>query len=197
MGTGKVLLAVGLCAALVGAAQAQDRHYHDRHEFWAGDIHHFHEHDLALWRGGHWIHVHHGGRFGWWWVVGGVWYFYPAPVYPYPDPFQPPVAVVTSEPAAPHYWYYCNAPQGYYPYVPECAGPWQRQIAAAADPAAGPAVGAMTAPPSAMPVPPAPPAPAPTAQYWYFCDNPHGYYPSVPQCSVPWQRMPASTPPGG
>ena len=55
-----------------------------------GDIARFHERDLDRWHGGHWFHGKHFGRLGWWWVVGGAWYFYPAPVCPYPDPYVPP-----------------------------------------------------------------------------------------------------------
>jgi hypothetical protein len=29
------------------------------------------------WGGGRWRHEVHNGRDGWWWDVGGVWYFYP------------------------------------------------------------------------------------------------------------------------
>jgi len=29
------------------------------------------------WEGGHWRHEMHDGRDGWWWDVGGVWYWYP------------------------------------------------------------------------------------------------------------------------
>ena len=29
------------------------------------------------WEGGHWRHEMHAGRMGWWWDVGGVWYWYP------------------------------------------------------------------------------------------------------------------------
>lgn len=32
-------------------------------------------------------------------------------------------------------------------------------------------------------------------QYWYYCSNPPGYYPYVQYCSVPWQPVPAWTPP--
>ncbi len=32
------------------------------------------------WEGGRWHHEMHDGRMGWWWDVGGVWYFYPQPV---------------------------------------------------------------------------------------------------------------------
>jgi hypothetical protein len=35
-----------------------------------------------------------------------------------------------------------------------------------------------------------PPAVAPNPTYWFYCGNPQGYYPYVPQCSVPWQQVP-------
>jgi len=99
---------------------------------WEGSIHRFHEHDLALWRGGHWFHGRYGDRVGWWWIVGGLWYWYPAPIYPYPDPYTPPVVVqVPTTPAVPPQqvqaptWYYCAQPAGYYPYVAACPGGWQ------------------------------------------------------------------------
>jgi hypothetical protein len=28
-------------------------------------------------------------------------------------------------------------------------------------------------------------------QYWYYCPNPAGYYPYVPQCSTAWVTVPA------
>ena len=34
----------------------------------------------VAWEGGRWHHETHNGRMGWWWDVGGVWYFYPQPV---------------------------------------------------------------------------------------------------------------------
>jgi|SRR5579872_2484843 len=37
---------------------------------------------------------------------------------------------------------------------------------------------------------------APPPQYWYFCDNPHGYYPYVQNCSTAWKQV-AATPPSG
>ncbi|WP_148415788.1 hypothetical protein [Noviherbaspirillum massiliense] len=96
---------------------------------WHGDIHRFHDRDLPFWRGGRWVHGRHGAHEGWWWVVGPTWYWYPAPVYPYPDPYLPPPAALITppEPAAqPQYWYYCVNPPGYYPYVPQCNGNWER-----------------------------------------------------------------------
>lgn len=40
---------------------------------WAG---HAYRGNLA-WDGGRWRHEVHNGRAGWWWDVGGVWYYYP------------------------------------------------------------------------------------------------------------------------
>ncbi|MET4384318.1 hypothetical protein ABIB73_000053 [Bradyrhizobium sp. F1.4.3] len=47
-----------------GPAQARD---------WGG---HAYRGNLA-WDGGRWRHEVHNGRSGWWWDVGGVWYYYP------------------------------------------------------------------------------------------------------------------------
>ena len=112
---------------------------------WHGDIREFHRRDLHVWRGGRWVHGWHARRFAWWWVAGGLWYFYPAPVYPYPDPYTPPVVAPPPQPQ-PQYWYYCRNPAGYYPYVPECPGGWQ----------AVPATPPPSPPPSLPPPPPRP-----------------------------------------
>jgi hypothetical protein len=117
--------------AASGVAGAAPHYWHRRGPGWRGDIRYFHQHDVAVWRGGHWAHGWHVGRFGWWWVVPGGWYLYPSPVYPYPDPYVPPVIAV--QPAPPvaqaqpqaQTWYYCDKPAGYYPYVPECSSGWK------------------------------------------------------------------------
>jgi hypothetical protein len=130
MTRGAIAILIGL-ALTVGTSAADERdHRHGfergRHEGWRGDIHRFHEHDFGHWRAGHWFQGHHFGRFGWWWIVGGVWYYYPAPVYPYPNPFQPPLALVPPAPPDTQFWYYCPNPPGYYPYVARCGANWQR-----------------------------------------------------------------------
>ena len=91
-----------------------------------GDIRYFDRGDIGIWRGGRWIHERHEGRWGWWWVAGGMWYFYPQPVYPYPDPYIPPVVVQpnAAPQAAGQFWYYCQANNGYYPYVASCPSGW-------------------------------------------------------------------------
>ena len=110
--------------------------------YWHGGIEHFHEHDIVVWRGGRWFHGWHGNRIGWWWIVGPAWYWYPTPVYPYPNPYTPPVVVQvppsppTQPQVSPPTWYYCDRPAGYYPYVPECASGWK---AVPATPPPGPA----------------------------------------------------------
>jgi hypothetical protein len=37
-------------------------------------------HGRLAWEGGRWRHEMHNGRYGYWWDVGGVWYFYPQPM---------------------------------------------------------------------------------------------------------------------
>jgi len=123
-------LALSLTA---GSAAADERDHRrgaerSRHEGARVESHRFNEHDLGRWRGGRWYDGRHSGRVGWWWIVGGIWYFYPAAVYPYPNPYLPPGVVVQAVPApsnAPQYWYYCANPRGYYPYVPACRVIWQ------------------------------------------------------------------------
>lgn len=92
-----------------------------------GDIHRFVDRDARVWRGGRWRHSHHDGRFGWWWVVGGLWYFYPQPVYPYPDPFAPG-EVIYEDGGTGDYWYYCESAGQYYPYVTDCPEGWQAVV---------------------------------------------------------------------
>ena len=135
----KPSLFILLLATVALPASAQERH-HGRGEArqqWHGDIHRFHDHDIHRWRSGRWVHGVHGGRQGWWWTVGPAWYWYPAPVYPFPDPYQPPLALAPGEPLPPPpapgmsapsrgYWYYCRDSGRYYPYVAQCRSPWER-----------------------------------------------------------------------
>jgi len=103
---------------------------------WHGHIEHFNDHDWGMWHNGYWRREYHDGRLGWWWVVGPTWYYYPQPVYPYPNPYEPPVVVIAPQapakpapppppPPAPQNWYYCESARGYYPYVPECPSGWR------------------------------------------------------------------------
>src|SRR5688500_10331718 len=96
-------------------------------------------------RGRH--HHHHHSR-------GHVGIFFGGPIFPYYAPYyapryyyppavvvqQPPVYIEqsTAAPAAPApvpsaqsataYWYYCADSATYYPYVQQCASPWQQVV---------------------------------------------------------------------
>ncbi len=106
---------------------------------------------VALAAGGHGGGRHGGGGHG---HVGVGLYFgipypyqyYPSPYYYYPYPYYPPVMAVPSQPpvyieqgnepqSAPqqapaakedYYWYHCDKPEGYYPYIKECPSGWQK-----------------------------------------------------------------------
>lgn len=135
----RVLATILLTTCLPALAQHRDRE-HERMERYRGhEIHRFHEHDMGVWRRGHWYHGDHDGRLGWWWIAAGIWYFYPQPVYPYPDPYAPPVLVTPpvvvvppaatappEPPAAPEFWYYCESANAYYPYVATCPEAWKK-----------------------------------------------------------------------
>ena len=92
----------------------------------------------AGWRGGGWYGGWRGGWYGpgvgiylggpaYW---GGWWpYAYSYTPYSYPYlgnvPTDPPVYIEQNVPPAPTgYWYYCQEPAGYYPYVRECGKAW-------------------------------------------------------------------------
>jgi hypothetical protein len=103
------------------------------HRFGGHDYAHFSVSDRTAWRGGRWWHGPWRGRNGWWWLAGGAWYFYDAPVYPYPgyvsdyyvdDDYYGDQDYGTPG-ASPYSWYYCQNPPGYYPYIQTCNGPWQ------------------------------------------------------------------------
>jgi len=135
------LLALVLAGVVASPALAQ---HHDPHgggpgfgapgrddgpRHWRGDISRFHDDDFDFWRGGRWFHGPHDGRDGWWWLVGDVWYFYSAPIYPYPDPYTPPMVVVEPVQAGATVYWYCPSTASYYPYVASCPTPWQRRLA--------------------------------------------------------------------
>jgi hypothetical protein len=149
-------IAFGLALALVAAPAVAQHHDGDYHGGYHGDHYHDGHFDYDAWRGGHWYHGWHDGRIGWWWTVGPGWYYYPAPVYPYPAPY--PAVVAAPQPNA---WYYCPTARQYYPYVPSCDVPWQAvpatpapQPAPAAPPQAYPQAPPQAYPPEAPPPPP-------------------------------------------
>ena len=65
----------------------------------------------------------------WWW--GGYPYYYPYYPYYYPYYYSPPVIqqqepqeYIQPAPQEQYYWYYCEDPQGYYPYIKKCPKGW-------------------------------------------------------------------------
>lgn len=144
--------ALAVAASLVAVPLTANAQYWE-HDRWHGDgvRIEFHDH----WRAGGWHHGWHGDRLGWWWVTGGMWYYYAQPVYPYPDPYAPPAIIVEQAPP---------------PVVIQQA-------------------------PAPVQYEPAPAATPPTAQFWYYCETPAGYYPYVASCPSGWKTVPA-TPPG-
>jgi hypothetical protein len=86
------------------------------------------------WSRGH-FHGHGGVRIG-----IGVPFLWGAPwVYPgwgpYPYYSSPPVVIEQQAPVyvqpEPQYWYYCQDPQGYYPYIQRCPGGWLQVVPSA------------------------------------------------------------------
>jgi len=101
---------------------------HDLGQFNGRGFSRFTHDDRAQWEGGQWRHVEHNGHLGWWWIVGGSWFFYPQPIYPFPEYVGPDYYYNYDDyyPAPDHYWYYCEDPPGYYPDVQDCNVPWQQ-----------------------------------------------------------------------
>jgi hypothetical protein len=98
--------------------------HHGGGDWHGGDGHH----GGGDWRGGIWIGPGWGGWGPWWW--GPPYY----PYYPYyPETpaviqQQPPVYIQPEE----QYWYFCQEPEGYYPYIKKCPGGWLKVIPPAA-----------------------------------------------------------------
>lgn len=95
------------------------------------------------WHEGRWTHDRHGGRLGWWWVVGPSWHYYDRPYYeprtvvieqsaPAPQVVmvptaQPPAPVMMMAPPVPvqnPVMYYCRNTGTYYPETMTCPGGW-------------------------------------------------------------------------
>jgi hypothetical protein len=180
---------------------------------------------------------HHDGH-GW----GGPFYPYP-PVpmtwpypaypwsqyyYPYPPQYYPgitnddddtstrglvvpgdlPMGIVA-------FWYYCDTPDGYYPYVKECSHEWTRIPIAPPPPGTAAPLSfsdwqwceekkaffpyVTACPAGFVPVPVTAPgkdqAGPPQTANWYFCEQPRGYSPYVVQCARDWRAVPAVPPP--
>lgn len=86
--------------------------------------------DAMAGKGGHGHrHSHgHGVRLGF--VFGPYWGPWYAPPYTPPivvEHVSPPVYIERGGDSGPaNYWYYCRTGGGYYPYIKECPGGWQK-----------------------------------------------------------------------
>ena len=56
-------------------------------------------------------------------VYGGPAYYGPPPVFA-----QPPGRYIQRGQEETDYWYYCDHPQGYYPYIKSCPGGWMKVV---------------------------------------------------------------------
>src|SRR5271157_3913176 len=117
-----LVVTLGLLLSLSMAVQARAAHYYGGG--WHGGGYY------GGWHGyyGGW----HGGGYGWygfgpWWGWG---YPYAYPSYGYPYSAYPSAGAQLPVPSEPQqsYWYYCQDPQGYYPYVRNCPGGWTQVV---------------------------------------------------------------------
>lgn len=132
---GKMMIAVLLAVSLVAwGSPSEARSGHGRSGYGHySKSRHFH----GYYRGVGW-----GPRYYWRGsVVLGPWYPY-RPWYPYyyrpwyPYYYAPPPLIVQDQPRVyvqpkpqpADYWYYCQDPQGYYPYVKKCPDGWMRVV---------------------------------------------------------------------
>lgn len=111
------------------------------------------------------------------------------------------------------YWYYCEKPDGYYPYVKSCTRDWTRIPVSPPPPGVAPPlsysdwqwceeskgffpyVTACKAGFEPLPVTSPSDAGPPAAANWFFCEDPKGYAPYVVQCRRDWRPVPAVPPP--
>lgn len=113
------------------------------------------------------------------------------------------------------YWYYCDTPDGYYPYVKSCTRPWTRIPVSPPPPGVAPPLSysdwewcaesksffpyVTSCKDGFQPVPVTTPssgnAGPPAAANWFFCEDPKGYAPYVVQCRRDWRPVPAVPPP--
>jgi hypothetical protein len=124
----RLLSLAALCAgAALFAAPALAAHGHGGggHGGWHGGGGHG-------WHGGHGHYGHYHGYPGWGWFGLGLSFGYPGYYDPgyyndgpyYQGPYyRPPDA---NDVPDGYSWYHCGSPEGFYPYVQSCGGPWQR-----------------------------------------------------------------------
>ena len=148
---------------------ASARFFHRRRAFYH-PAHYY----TGPWRGGYWFHGAYSGRRGWWWVVGPSWYYYPAPVYPYPTQNVTEVIEV-QVPGAP----------------PPPAAP-------APAPAPAPEHSNFGTPASSAATTDTSPAPSELTStgkaFTYYCEKTKGYFPTLKSCEEGWVATPVASP---
>lgn len=88
-------------------------------------------------------------------------------------------------------WYFYERPVYPYPLVVSEIT-FIEPVPAPAPVYVAPAPPVYVAPPPPPPVRPAPPPLPPPPQMYYYCDNPPGYYPTVPSCPTGFRQVPAT-----
>jgi hypothetical protein len=98
--------------------------YRGYHNYQGHRDHHGHGSSYRIWIGPGWLP-------GWWGSAYPYYRYYPYSYYSY----YPAPVVIPGQPQAPEpsqeqesYWYYCQDPPGYYPYVKSCPGGWMKVV---------------------------------------------------------------------
>lgn len=163
------------------------------------------------------------------WIFGDVIVGWPVPDagpdYPvaYPDTPEPNSSDLASASAPAKngpppwpFWYYCDQPSGYYPYVQTCEHDWTALPVVPPPPGSPKPMSyarwewckeangyfpyVLSCPSGWSDVAPSAPASerddaaTPPPPNWYYCDAPKGYAPYVQKCSEGWRPVPAMPP---
>jgi hypothetical protein len=117
-----VLFVIGLMA---GSAQAGGHGYYGSsgHGYYGGSGHGYYGGSGHGYYGGWWPGIYWGGLA----LAGLPWY--PYNYYPQPSTVvqQAPVYVQPQQ-QDDYYWYYCENPKGYYPYISSCQSGWMKVV---------------------------------------------------------------------
>jgi hypothetical protein len=109
-------------AALLILSAGPGHTWGGRHGFGGHGFHHGFHHGF----GGPRIAIGIGPFWGPYWGPYGYPYGYPPVVaVPSTQVYVQPSAPAAAQPPPSAYWYYCDNPRGYYPYVQQCRGGWR------------------------------------------------------------------------
>lgn len=114
-------------------ARGGHHHHHGGGHHYGGHGHRHNHLNLGISMGGYYNNpAFWGSGFYGYRSYGYPGTFFNAPIYNYPPavrvPATPPVYIQQEQPRPvqprANYWYYCQNPEGYYPYVKACPGGW-------------------------------------------------------------------------